>query len=83
MQGLGPDILTRIRVNMDSNRMVHPEARLDSIDKSADDDGSSKMGVLEIAETMMAMPVKPKRSTLFIWHTGEEGGLVGSAGRWT
>ena len=37
------------------------------------------MAVLEIAEAMMAMSVKPKRSTLFIWHTGEEGGLVGSA----
>jgi Zn-dependent M28 family amino/carboxypeptidase len=37
------------------------------------------MAVLEIAEAIMAMPVKPKRSTLFVWHTGEEGGLVGSA----
>lgn len=79
MQGLGPDILTTIRVNMDSIRKVHPKARLDSINNGADDDGSGSMGVLEIAEAMMAMPVKPKRSTLFIWHTGEEGGLVGSA----
>jgi hypothetical protein len=79
MQGLGPDILTKIRVNMDSIRKVHPQARLDSINNGADDDGSGSMGVLEIAEAMMAMPVKPKRSTLFIWHTGEEGGLVGSA----
>ncbi len=79
MQGLGPDILTKIRVNMDSIRRVHPKARLDSINNGADDDGSGSMGVLEIAEAMMAMPVKPKRSTLFIWHTGEEGGLVGSA----
>ncbi len=79
MQGLGPDILTAIRVNMDSIRKVHPKARLDSINNGADDDGSGSMGVLEIAEAMMAMPVKPKRSTLFIWHTGEEGGLVGSA----
>ena len=79
MQGLGPEILTSIRVNMDSIRKVHPKARLDSINNGADDDGSGSMGVLEIAEAMMAMPVKPKRSTLFIWHTGEEGGLVGSA----
>ncbi len=79
MQGLGPEILTTIRVNMDSIRKVHPKARLDSINNGADDDGSGSMGVLEIAESMMAMPVKPKRSTLFIWHTGEEGGLVGSA----
>ena len=79
MQGLGPEILSTIRVNMDSIRKVHPKARLDSINNGADDDGSGSMGVLEIAEAMMAMPVKPKRSTLFIWHTGEEGGLVGSA----
>ena len=79
MQGLGPEILTKIRVNMDSIRKRHPKARLDSINNGADDDGSGSMGVLEIAEAMMAMPVKPKRSTLFIWHTGEEGGLVGSA----
>ena len=79
MQGLGPEILTKIRVNMDSIRKVHPKARLDSVNNGADDDGSGSMGVLEIAEAMMAMPVKPKRSTLFIWHTGEEGGLVGSA----
>ncbi|HRV81439.1 MAG TPA: M28 family peptidase, partial [Planctomycetota bacterium] len=25
------------------------------------------------------MKVKPKRSTLFVWHTGEEAGLVGAA----
>lgn len=79
MQGLGPEILTKIRVNMDSIRKRNPKARLDSINNGADDDGSGSMGVLEIAEAMMAMPVKPKRSTLFIWHTGEEGGLVGSA----
>lgn len=66
-------------VNMDSIRRLHPTPRLDSINNGADDDGSGSMGVLEIAEAIMAMPVKPKRSTLFIWHTGEEGGLVGSA----
>ena len=79
MQGLGPDLLAKIRVNMDSIRKVRPIVRLDSINNGADDDGSGSMAVLEIAEAMMAMPVKPKRSTLFIWHTGEEGGLVGSA----
>jgi Zn-dependent M28 family amino/carboxypeptidase len=29
-------------------------------------------------EAIQNMKVKPKRSTLFVWHTGEEGGLVGS-----
>ncbi len=67
------------KVNMDSIRKVWPKPRLDSINNGADDDGSGSMGVLEIAEAMQAMPVKPKRSTLFVWHAGEEAGLVGSA----
>ncbi len=73
------EVLMTFRVNMDSIRRVHPVARLDSINNGADDDGSGSMGVLEVAESMVAMPVKPKRSTLFIWHTGEEAGLLGSA----
>jgi hypothetical protein len=73
------EVLQTFRVNMDSIRRVHPTPRLDSINNGADDDGSGSMAVLEIAEAIMAMPVKPKRSTLFVWHTGEEGGLVGSA----
>ncbi len=67
------------KVNMDSIRKLYPVARVDSVNNGADDDGSGSMGVLEIAEAMSAMPVKPKRSTLFVWHAGEEAGLVGSA----
>ena len=70
--------LNSIRVNMDSIRKLYPAARLDSINNGADDDGSGSMAVLEIAEAIQSMKVKPKRSTLFVWHTGEEGGLVGS-----
>jgi len=73
------EVLAQLRVNMDSIRRRYPTPRLDSINNGADDDGSGSMAVLEIAEAIAAMPVKPKRSTLFIWHTGEEGGLVGSA----
>ena len=79
MRTLTAEQLATIRVNMDSIRRVHPRARLDSINNGADDDGSGSMGVLEIAEAIKAMKVKPKRSTLFVWHTGEEAGLVGSA----
>lgn len=68
-----------IRVNMDSIRKLHPKARLDSVRNGADDDGSGSMGVLEIAEALATSKVKPKRSTIFIWHTGEEAGLIGSA----
>ena len=73
------DVSSKWVVNMDSIRKIHPKARLDSINNGADDDGSGSMGVLEIAEAMASMKVKPKRSTIFIWHTGEEAGLLGSA----
>jgi hypothetical protein len=70
---------TTVSVNVDSLRRIRP-ARRDSIRNGADDDGSGSMGVLEIAEAIAAMPVKPKRSTIFAWWTAEEDGLVGS--RW-
>jgi hypothetical protein len=71
--------MASIHVNMDSIRKVYPKVRLDSVRNGADDDGSGSMGVLEIAEAISSMKVKPKRSTLFVWHTGEESGLQGSA----
>jgi hypothetical protein len=79
MKPLGPEQFAQIRVNMDSIRKMYPTPRLDSVNNGADDDGSGSMGVLEIAEAIMAMPVKPKRSMLFVWHTGEEAGLLGAA----
>jgi hypothetical protein len=68
---------TRIRTMLDSLRKLHP-ARLDSIFNGADDDGSGSMSVLEIAEALSAARTKPKRSIIFVWHTGEEAGLWGS-----
>jgi Zn-dependent M28 family amino/carboxypeptidase len=38
------------------------------------------MGVLEIAEAFAGEKRRPKRSLLFVWHVGEEEGMVGS--RW-
>ena len=70
---------TTVSANVDSLRRIRP-ARRDSIRNGADDDGSGSMAVLEIAEAIAAMPVKPKRSILFAWWTAEEDGLVGS--RW-
>jgi hypothetical protein len=66
-----------IRVNLDSVRAVRP-ARRDSINNGADDDGSGSMTVLEVAQAFARGSVKPKRSLLFVWHTGEEKGLLGS-----
>jgi hypothetical protein len=53
-------------------------ARADSINNGADDDGSGSVAVLEIAEYLTSLKVKPKRSTLIVWHVGEEKGLWGS-----
>ena len=69
----------RIRAIVDSARKVRP-ARLDSIVNGADDDGSGSMGLLEVAEALSRATPRPKRSLLFVWHTGEESGLQGS--RW-
>ncbi len=65
------------RPMIDSMRRIRAP-RLDSIRNGADDDGSGSMAVLEIAEAMATAKERPKRSVLFIWHTGEEGGLSGS-----
>ena len=39
---------------------------------------SGSVSVLEIAEAFAKGPIKPKRSMIFIWQTGEEKGLWGS-----
>jgi hypothetical protein len=67
----------RIRHLLDSLRRVSPP-RPDSIMNGADDDGSGSVGVLEIAEYLAKGSERPRRSVLFVWHTGEELGLLGS-----
>jgi len=68
-----------IHLNLDSIRALHPP-RLDSIRNGADDDGSGSVTMLELAEAFARGSAKPKRSILFVWHVGEEKGLLGS--RW-
>ncbi len=72
-----PDQVRQIHVNADSLHQLHP-ARRDSIFNGADDDGSGTTAVLEIAEAFAGARAKPKRSLIFVWHTGEELGLYGS-----
>lgn len=55
-------------------------SRLDSIFNGADDDGSGSVAMLEIAEAFAKAPERPRRSIIFVWHTGEEKGLYGA--RW-
>jgi hypothetical protein len=66
-----------IRVNADSLHRAHA-ARSDSIFNGADDDGSGTVAVLEIAEAFAGTRARPKRSLIFVWHTGEELGLFGA-----
>ncbi|MFL5574796.1 MAG: M20/M25/M40 family metallo-hydrolase [Gemmatimonadaceae bacterium] len=74
---LTPAQRSAITVDVAALRKTAP-ARPDSIANGADDDGSGSVGVLEIAEWMARSKQRPKRSVLFVWHTGEEKGLLGS-----
>jgi hypothetical protein len=49
----------------------------DLISNGADDDGSGTVAIMSIARAFALGP-KPKRSLLFVWHAGEENGLLGS-----
>jgi len=62
---------------IDSLRKVRPPRR-DSVFNGADDDGSGSVSVLEIARALSQSRERPKRSILFVWHTAEELGLLGS-----
>jgi hypothetical protein len=61
----------------DSLTKVHGGPRPDSVNNGADDDGSGTVTMLEIAERFATQP-HPKRSLIFVSHTGEEKGLWGS-----
>jgi hypothetical protein len=50
----------------------------DHIFNGANDDGSGTASVIEIANTLAALPTRPKRSIVFMTFFGEELGLVGS-----
>ena len=49
----------------------------DSIANGADDDGSGSVALLAIAQQMAVY--RPRRSVLFVWHVGEEEGMLGSS----
>ena len=57
---------------------TRPTPRADDvINNGADDDGSGTVTLLGVARTFAQGP-RPKRSLLFVWHTAEESGLLGS-----
>jgi hypothetical protein len=49
----------------------------DFISNGADDDGSGSALLMGVAKAFATGP-RPKRSVVFMWHTGEEAGLLGS-----
>jgi hypothetical protein len=49
----------------------------DRIWNGADDDGSGTVGIMAVAKAFASGP-KPRRSLIFVWHAGEERGLLGS-----
>ena len=77
-----PEQQSQIDQMLADYRKAHPGSmRVDSISNGADDDGSGSVSVLEIAEKFASLKgnARPKRSMLFVWHVGEEKGLLGSA----
>jgi hypothetical protein len=57
---------------------IQPAEHGDSIANGADDDGSGSVALLALARAIVQSPL-PRRSVLFVWHVGEEKGLLGSA----
>ena len=55
---------------------VLPAVHGDSIANGADDDGSGTVALLAVARAFKERPAR--RSALFVWHTAEEKGLLGS-----
>src|ERR1019366_4613173 len=77
LRPLTPAQIASVKINLDSMRKL-AKPRMDSIFNGADDDGPGPVAVLESAEAIALTPDKPRRSILFVWHTGEERGLLGS-----
>jgi Zn-dependent M28 family amino/carboxypeptidase len=69
--------MAQIRQIRDSLRRANP-VRRDSVFNGADDDGSGVVAMLEIAQHLASLETKPRRSTLFVFHTAEEKGLYGA-----
>jgi len=81
---LGSDPVLRDQYIVFSAHMDHvgvgePDAQGDSIFNGADDNASGTATVVEVAQAFASMPVRPRRSIIFLTVSGEEKGLFGSA----
>lgn len=61
----------------DPKGVIGTGAGEDRIWNGADDDASGTVAILAVAKAFAQGP-RPRRSLLFVWHTGEESGLWGS-----
>ena len=73
-----PTQISTMRTSTSIPRYRLRRPRRDSVFNGADDDGSGSVSVLEIAQEFVRATDHPRRSILFVWHTGEEKGLLGS-----
>ncbi len=74
VEGSHPDLKDEYVVL--SSHHDHLGIRNGQVLNGADDNGSGTVAMLEIAQALMI--TRPKRSTILVWHTGEERGLIGS-----
>ena len=65
--------------HMDHVGIGEADAQGDSIFNGADDNASGTATVVEVAQAFASMPVRPRRSIIFLTVSGEEKGLFGSA----
>lgn len=72
----GPDRASGVSFGCEGQTRPTPRPD-DVINNGADDDGSGSVALMALARWFARGP-KPKRSLLFVWHTAEEGGLLGS-----
>lgn len=75
----GSDPLLKNEVVVFSGHYDHVGGYGDKIYTGADDNASGCAGLLEIAQAFQLSKNKPRRTILFLWVSGEEIGLHGSA----
>jgi len=62
----------------DANQEAHLPRTVGLLFPGADDNASGTAVMLEVARTIAKLPIKPKRTLLFLSFSGEEQGLLGS-----
>jgi len=75
----GSDPVLKEEVVVYSSHYDHVGGYGDKIYVGADDNASGCAALLEMAQAFQSLKVKPRRTILFLWVSGEEIGLFGSA----